>query len=101
MEKLYGLIIPERERNESTEGVEHVPREWVKYVCLNKPRTRINQPRGGKSKEGRIYLNNKNCPRINLGYAAALVWMMDPSVSTASILLQQICNYPEWRGVGW
>ena len=46
-----GLIIPERERKGG--GVEHVSREWIKYVCLNKQKTRVTSLEEGRDKEKR------------------------------------------------
>ena len=46
------MINPERERKESKEGgVEHVPKEWIKYVCLNKPTTRVTSLEEGRDKK--------------------------------------------------
>ena len=43
------MIIPERERKGG--GVEHVSREWIKYVCFNKPTTRVTSLREGTNKK--------------------------------------------------
>ena len=34
-------------------GVEHVSREWIKYVCLNKPTTRVMRLEEGRDKKKR------------------------------------------------
>ena len=51
-ERQNGLI--QRERMENKEGgVEYVSREWIKYVCLNKPTTRVTRLKEGRDKEKR------------------------------------------------
>ena len=40
------MIIPERERKEV--GAEHISREWIKYVCLNKPTNRVTRLEEGR-----------------------------------------------------
>ena len=50
-EKIYGLIISERERKECMEGgVEHVSRKWIKYVCFDRPITRVTSLGEGRDK---------------------------------------------------
>ena len=36
---------------ENKEGVEHVSREWIKCVCLNKLTTRVTRLEEGKAKK--------------------------------------------------
>ena len=49
-QKLYGLIQSERKENKEG-GVEHVSREWIKYVCLNKPTTKVTRLEEGRDKK--------------------------------------------------
>ena len=49
-QKLYGLIQSERKENKEG-GVEHVSREWIKYVCLNKPTTKVTRLEEGRHKK--------------------------------------------------
>ena len=43
---------PERERKENKEGcVKHVSTEWIKYVCINKPTTRVTRLQEGRDKK--------------------------------------------------
>ena len=45
------MIIPEKERKECKyQGVEHLSRDWIKYVCLDKPITRVTSLREGRDK---------------------------------------------------
>ena len=58
-----------RDRKENKEGgVEHVSREWIKYVCLNKPTTSVPRLQEGRDKEKRkekyIYIIRIVCELI-------------------------------------
>ena len=41
----------ERERKGKKGGVEHVSKEWIKYVCLNKPIIRVPSLEDGRDKK--------------------------------------------------
>ena len=51
-EKLDGLIIPEIEKGKYTSIGRKCIKEWIINVCLNKPISRVINPKEGRDRKG-------------------------------------------------